>query len=281
MKPIFFLFFSCFFSLNAQSSVEFLDKNEKVDQFFSWVVERDFQKLLSFLEEQPHVINLKDGEGETALHRATARRDKEMVQFLLSQGALPNIKNNEKESSFYLAVRKRYYPMIEIFIASERVDLNLANTNGNTVFHKAAQMGQRYIMLHLLKALKETYSLQSKNYKKTLNQKNHKGKTAFRIALERGDFPIAERLVEYGADFFISDEIGMKFLNRFVERGDLEIVKIILKHMKVSFIEINNLKIKALRKKQSSVAVLLNSYLRAKNPHPKKTNCFSSFQSSL
>ncbi|XP_030365230.1 KN motif and ankyrin repeat domain-containing protein 3 isoform X3 [Strigops habroptila] len=204
--------------------------------------------LLAFAEVSPallaHVVNLADGNGNTALHYSVSHSNFHIVQLLLDTGVC-NVDHQNKAG--YTALMLAALAAVE-----QEDDMNMVRrlfSMGN-VNAKASQAGQ----------------------------------TALMLAVSHGRQEMVEALLACGADVNLQDEEGSTALMCACEHGRVETVKLLLAQptCDVSIVDSdgNNAVAIALEAGHSNIAVLLYAHLNqgtsptaTKSPGgPKKPN---------
>lgn len=148
---------------------------------------RGYIAIVKILLEKGVEINAKNNWGETALYLATSKGDAATVQELLDKGADINAKNNWGVTPLFMAVSKGYSSIVQILLTSG-ADVNARDNDGKTVLMEATEKGYTDIVEALLKEGAE------------VNVESNYQLTALRIARERGRTEIVEILIQHGAD---------------------------------------------------------------------------------
>ena len=94
----------------------------------------DFNKSNSFLK---NLIDSKDEEGFTELHKATKRNDTEEVKILLKWGANPDIKDTENEGTALDWAAYHGFPEIVAILLKNGANKNLTNWHNRTPLEEA------------------------------------------------------------------------------------------------------------------------------------------------
>ncbi|NWI66091.1 KANK3 protein, partial [Todus mexicanus] len=187
--------------------------------------------LLAFVEVSPallaHVVNLADGNGNTALHYSVSHSNFHIVQLLLDTGVC-NVDHQNKAG--YTALMLAALAAVE-----QEDDMNVVRrlfSMGN-VNAKASQAGQ----------------------------------TALMLAVSHGRQEMVEALLACGADVNLQDEEGSTALMCACEHGRVETVKLLLAQptCNVSIVDSdgNNAVAIALEAGHSNIAVLLYAHLNS------------------
>ncbi|XP_065603442.1 KN motif and ankyrin repeat domain-containing protein 3-like [Cyrtonyx montezumae] len=194
--------------------------------------------LLAFAELSPallaHVVNLADGNGNTALHYSVSHSNFHIVQLLLDTGVC-NVDHQNKAG--YTALMLAALAAVE-----QEDDMNVVRrlfSMGN-VNAKASQAGQ----------------------------------TALMLAVSHGRQEMVEALLACGADVNLQDEEGSTALMCACEHGRVETVKLLLAQptCDVSIVDSdgNNAVTIALEAGHSNIAVLLYAHLNGAKAQPQQ-----------
>ncbi|NXS65866.1 KANK3 protein, partial [Pandion haliaetus] len=187
--------------------------------------------LLAFAEVSPallaHVVNLADGNGNTALHYSVSHSNFHIVQLLLDTGVC-NVDHQNKAG--YTALMLAALAAVE-----QEDDMNMVRrlfSMGN-VNAKASQAGQ----------------------------------TALMLAVSHGRQEMVEALLACGADVNLQDEEGSTALMCACEHGRVETVKLLLAqptcNISIMDSDGNNAVAIALEAGHSNIAVLLYAHLNS------------------
>ncbi|NXS14360.1 KANK3 protein, partial [Neodrepanis coruscans] len=185
--------------------------------------------LLAFAEVSPallaHVVNLADGNGNTALHYSVSHSNFHIVRLLLDTG-ICNVDHQNKAG--YTALMLAALAAVE-----QEDDMNVVRrlfSMGN-VNAKASQAGQ----------------------------------TALMLAVSHGRQEMVEALLSCGADVNLQDEEGSTALMCACEHGRLETVRLLLAQptCNISIVDSdgNNAAAIAMEAGHSDIAVLLHAHL--------------------
>ena len=107
--------------------------------FLKAIKDKDIIKARSFIDRPGSaVLEARDGEGDTALHIVTKRRDAPWLSYLLQQGADPNSKDRAGDTPLAIASRIGFSEAIRLLlIVKARVDQ--PNARGETPLILAVQ----------------------------------------------------------------------------------------------------------------------------------------------
>lgn len=151
-----------------------------------------------FLDAGSNVNVRSTADASTPLMLATQNRHTEMAELLLKHGADVTAVNMEKNNSFCIAVRTGDAKLVNaLWPYRGNLDINHANSDGQTVLHFAAEKLWEACVGFLL-----TNGAQ-------INRQNNEGLTPLMIAAMKGDAKTVEKFLSSGADYLIEDVTGM------------------------------------------------------------------------
>ncbi len=96
-------------------------------------------------------IDVQDGKGSTALHRAWSGWE-DKVQSLLNNGADMNAKDHRGYTPLYEAVDEEHLAIISQLI-KHGADMNITNKDGETVIQRARRYGDTNVVEAITKAI--------------------------------------------------------------------------------------------------------------------------------
>ena len=167
------------------------------------------QKLINeFLLYNPDV-NTQDYKGDTPLHKTVS--SPQIADILLNCGADPYIKNSEGENSVHLSCR---YPKTLKLFHERGININTSDSDGLTLFHKAAQENN----LKLAKILKK--------YNAEINIRDNQGRTPVFYAKTP---EILSWYTDNGADIYLKDKNGITIAHKYVIHNDFELLDELIK----------------------------------------------------
>jgi ankyrin repeat protein len=122
-------------------------------EFVDAVKKRDGDKATELLNSKPAsvLVNARDGDGNTALIIAVARKDPEWTGFLLNKGADPNLTGKGGDTPLIVAARYGFEDAVE-WLLSLGAKIDGANKMGETALITAVQQRQTPIVRLLLNA---------------------------------------------------------------------------------------------------------------------------------
>ena len=142
------------------------------------------ERLELLLRKNPASINSFSAEGWTPLHLAVFFGRINIVHLLLSKGANINIpsKNDQRVSPLHSALANPQNSAVGQLLIGAGADLNVRQSEGYTPLHYAAANGLDQVVRSLI----------AHSADQTI--KNHQGKTAHDLAVERGKTSTADLL---------------------------------------------------------------------------------------
>lgn len=117
-----------------------------MNSLHSWLIIHGFD---------PANLNLRGGNGDTALMKAVQAEEAEVVRSLLTAGVDVNARNMDGNNALWFACFRDRMDLIELLLAAS-VDLNNQNDNGATVLMYAASAGKTDVVKTLLAAGADT-----------------------------------------------------------------------------------------------------------------------------
>lgn len=160
-------------------------------------------------------IDVKDENGNTALHRAVNSNNVDLVQELLQIGATVEVQNNEQHTPLHLATIKRYILIMKILLQAKANMYNY-NFSGNMGAHHAAFNGNCEVMEVLLESGLD------------VNSKNKKGNSLLHLAAREGRTELVQLLINKGVEISVTNNDGKTPLHRAAYLGHTEIVTLLL-----------------------------------------------------
>ncbi|MCG8340757.1 MAG: ankyrin repeat domain-containing protein, partial [Cytophagales bacterium] len=128
---------------------------------------KDYQDIVELLRGA-------DADGNTPLHHAADKGDKDAAEELIAQGAKVNAKNNNGETALHKAAEKGNQEVVDLLI-EKGADVNATDSNGETALQKAAAGGHQEVVDALIAAGAD------------VNAKDNNGETALHKAAEKGN----------------------------------------------------------------------------------------------
>ena len=136
---------AAFLLIAAQSNTGF-----DGESFVEAVKKGDADKAQQLLRDRgPTIVNARNGDGDTALIVAVARRDDGWTGLLLNNGADPNLANRAGDTALIAAARVGYEIAAEWLLGS-KAKVDQANRMGETALIVAVQQRHRNLVKLLL-----------------------------------------------------------------------------------------------------------------------------------
>ena len=153
--------------------------------------------FIAFRKALDNGVNLdyKDGNGLTALHRATAQGNKEIVSILLENG----VNVDEKDNRGYTSLMKACWNgrvEILLMLLDKGANINVTNKYGETAIMKVIERGNMEIIPLLI------------DHGADIEQKNHNGDTALMYASKKGNAEVVSMLLDRGANINVTNNNG-------------------------------------------------------------------------
>jgi ankyrin repeat protein len=167
----------------------------------------EIQSLQRLIRDSPDLINGKDGQSQTALHRAAAAGQTNVLLFLLTNKAEVNIKDKQPWGStpLHKAVMQGQKHAVELLLAHgadvnawgseerDHTEMGLASCHA---LHMAVKQGNQAITEILI------------NAKADVNGRDYRGRTPLHFAVHQGYLQLVRLLISKGADPNVAEEQG-------------------------------------------------------------------------
>ena len=173
-------------------------------------------ELQRFLVDDPHLINARDNEGFTLLHRAAQKGRDELVQYLLDQGSDIHAQTEDvKDTALHWASHNGYVGTARLLL-NRGAKLEGTNKWSWTPLHTAAGKGQTEI-IHLLLA-----------YGANVHAKTDDEETPLHWASNKGSLNAVQLLLSHGARVDEATQEKETVLHLAVSENNIEISRLLL-----------------------------------------------------
>ncbi len=190
-------------------------------------------------------LNQTDNEGRSVLHLAVAMNaEPETIKSLLDAGSLPDLRDSNGETALHYAVRQRNVPLA-VTLLNKGSDPFLENNEGITPLIKAFEQGPDFAVSFLTGRIDiedrwgSTALFHAVHWEYPIivealitsgadsNHQNQQGGTALHEAVHTGSMEITALLLSAGANPNISDNLGHSPVHESVSWGNLNILKLL------------------------------------------------------
>jgi ankyrin repeat protein len=176
----------------------------------------DFDKLRSFIQEDPESVNKPDEQGYYPLQWASLNNRVAETTFLLSNGANVNLCDQSGQAAIHWAAVRGSLPVLETLLR-HNADYELKDSRGYTVCHVAAQYGQTAVLYHL--ALK---------WGVDIDAPDSDGRTSLHWAAYKGYADTVRLLLVLDARYTLADKEGCTPLHWAAIKGNGEACTVLL-----------------------------------------------------
>ena len=195
-------------------------------RFLDIVENGEYLKLLKRMIVKRPKLNHSRSDGRTILFDIINYNNIELMKLFLNYGADINKVDNEGNTplSYMIDVglkaktKKERQEFLEriVFILKFRVDVNIVDKDGRTIFHKAVIADDYELVEKLL------------SKKTDLNIKDKQGRTVLHHTQWKGNYKIARLLISAGADMNEPDYAGFTILNYAAILGHAKLVMVLI-----------------------------------------------------
>ena len=172
------------------------------------------------IEEFAVDVNSQDNEGDTPLHITAILGHVDVIKYLIEAGCDPLCKNVYGNTPAHLAALNDHLPALKYFIEQLKLDLSIANKEGQMVIHYACCIRNIDIVRYLV----EECSVD-------INSMDQEGNTPLLKAAMNGQLTIIEYLIKHGCDPVQRNTYGNTPLHLAASNGHLSVVKYYMKHL--------------------------------------------------
>ncbi|KAJ5288331.1 hypothetical protein PENANT_c098G05098 [Penicillium antarcticum] len=196
-----------------------LEDDNVRDHLLHRAVKVGFHDIIALLVTHGANPNTRNRNGQSLLHQAAERGDKEVLQHLLTyEQTSADARDRFGRTAFHIAAEHGQKSIARLLLTCSAVDINALDNNGATALCLAVQAERTAIALQILA---EDHV--------DLNVKGQNGSTALHSAAKRGNVPIAAVLLNnHDLDPNIRDDEEWTPLTCAASRGDLCMVELLL-----------------------------------------------------
>jgi ankyrin repeat protein/Tfp pilus assembly protein PilF len=127
-----------------------VDRNKaKKDDYDKKQMDEALRRVKTWVEKNPKLLNSRNNEGSTPLHKAVEEGRRNVVEWLLARGARVNMTDNIEYTPLKWAVMLGHTEIARLLIANG-ADINRKDPNGMTLLHDAAYSGRKEIVRLLI-----------------------------------------------------------------------------------------------------------------------------------
>ena len=224
--------------------------------------QREHAQSLGQKVDETLLVNMKDVNGNAAIHYAAANNQMDCVDALLSGGAEVDIRNHQQKSPLHIASELGHDYVVDILI-DEGAELDAKDEDGRTPLHTACAEGKNLCVdlllanganltvlddfglsalhlaalnSHLDVAKLLCQGIEIEDEKETTvkaidpNIKDRQSRTAMHAAAESGNLHICELLLDFGTDVHHLDSFGRSPLHYSSIWGDANCIDWFIKH---------------------------------------------------
>jgi ankyrin repeat protein len=160
---------------------------------------------------------MRDNDGKTALHKASAKGMEGIAKLLLRHEAHVNLRDNSGCAPLHLAFKEMKAEVLKVLL-DHGADVNMKDPNGKAALHLLGHTARTDVVELLLQ------------HGADINLKDSDGSTALHLACSYGRKDVAELLLQHEADIHIRDSNGMTARQLANLRGSKEIEDLFLRH---------------------------------------------------
>jgi len=189
-----------------------------------YVLSKRPQELAELLTKRSIEVDVADSHGMTALQKAVAGGDLEIVELLLQAGAKPNASTGDVPLLHVAVGAENNLKMIKRLL-EKGADAEAADGQGQTVLHLAAKAGLTAVIT-LLISHRETVKGFGQSWVSAIDKD---GNTALHYALMNHKIETVMALIKRGADANTKNSFGWTALHCAVMEGHTMLVKLLLR----------------------------------------------------
>ncbi|UJR14177.1 hypothetical protein I4U23_001172 [Adineta vaga] len=183
----------------------------------------------SVLTSNPLSLNTQNRDGQTPLHDAILCDNYSFVQYLLQHNCDVSLTNKDGNTPLHLVARDDNIRMYKLLMKYAHLDLTITNKMGKTPLHLACANEKANVAALLI----------NKMNTEQLNLLDIQGRTPLHECADNINGVLARYLIRHGADENSKDIRENTVLHLTTEKGNIELVRTLIKSSNVDINELN------------------------------------------
>lgn len=176
-------------------------------------------------------LNVKNKEGDTALHRAAELGAIDILKILISAGANLDCQNNKGLTPLHLAILSGRSAAVEMLV-SQQANLNIQNNEGDTALHLVIRSRAPLIFSSIFSYRSSyiNYAVMDLllNARADLTVKNNQKKTALCLAIAEKNYPVVSKLIQATAPIHFTNQAGEPIFYDVLRTNHVDMIKIFI-----------------------------------------------------
>ncbi|CAF1618072.1 unnamed protein product, partial [Rotaria magnacalcarata] len=181
------------------------------------------------LTSNPSLLNAQNRDGQTPLHDAILCDNYTFAQYLLQHNCDVTLTNKDGNTSLHLIARDDNVRMCKLLMKYTQIDLTAMNKIGKTPLHLACANEKANVAGILI----------NKMNIEQMNLLDVQGRTPLHECVDNINGSLARYLIRHGADENTNDIRGNTVLHLTTEKGNIELVRTLLKSSNVNINQLN------------------------------------------